>query len=490
MLSAQGRAARAALALLLGAACPLSLSAGDSAGRDPAAPAQARARVQSRTRKISPRDIAVPLGYHVEAVATGLTFPSAVLFDDAERVFIVEAGYATGDSWAEPRLLRLEPDDSLTTIAKGDRNGPWTGAVYSKGYFYISEGGVLEGGKILRVDQDTGRPMVLVDGLPSTGDHPTDPPALGPDGYLYFGQGTVTNSGVVGDDNRRMGWVSRYPDAHDTPCADVTLAGSNFDSPLGPTGAFLPQGASSTPGQVIKGRVPCNGAVFRVPLTGKPEPQLVAWGFRDPFGIAFDPQGKLFVVDSGYDERGSRPIWGAADLLWRVSTGTWYGWPDYSGDKPVVAADFRPDDGGPVRAVFAKAPGRPPRPAAQFGVHSAAHGLDFSRSDFFGHVGEAFVAEFGDLSPFNGRVAGPVGFKVVRVDPQSGVIEDFAVNKGKINGPASMLGTGGLERPVAARFSPDGRSLFVVDFGIVTASADGAEPVKGTGVLWKITRDE
>jgi glucose/arabinose dehydrogenase len=485
MLSAPGRLARAAIGLLLPASALLS-------GCYAVGPSQGGAQVQSsaKPRDVRPKDVAVPAGYRIEKVADGLTFPTAVLFDDRDRLYVVESGYSAGESWAVPKLLRLEPHERWTVVASGDKNGPWTGAVYHKGFFYVTEGGTLEGGRVLRVEPDNGRATTLVSGLPSTGDHPTEPPAVGPDGYLYFGQGTQTNSGVVGDDNRQLGWVSRYPEAHDVPCADVTLSGRNYATELGQTGAFLPLGTPSVPNQIIKGRLPCSGAIMRVPLVGKPDPELVAWGFRDPFGLAFSPQGRLFVVDNGYDERGSRPVWGAADLLWSVSTGTWYGWPDYSGDRPVAAAEFKPILGAPVAALLASAPGRPPRPAAQFGVHSSAHGLDFSRSDAFGHVGEAFVAEYGDLAPFNGKVAGPVGFKVVRVDPETGVIEDFAVNRGKRNGPASLLGGGGLERPVAVRFAPDGLSLYVVDFGVVTASLDGPQPQKGTGVLWRITRDE
>jgi hypothetical protein len=82
-----------------------------------------------------------------------------------------------------------------------------------------------------------------------------------------------------------------------------------------------------------------------------------------------------------------------------------------------------------------------------------------------------------------------VGFKVVRVEVTTGVVEDFAVNKGNINGPASWLGSGGLERPLAARFDPSGRALYIVDFGVMTQSEAGAAPRQGTGVLWRITRE-
>ena len=42
--------------------------------------------------------------------------------------------------------------------------------------------------------------------------------------------------------------------------------------------------------------------------------------------------------------------------------------------------------------------------AAKLGVHSSSDGLDFSRSESFGHVGEAFVAQFGDMAPGAGKV--------------------------------------------------------------------------------------
>ena len=44
-------------------------------------------------------------------------------------------------------------------------------------------------------------------------------------------------------------------------------------------------------------------------------PQLVTWGFRNPFGFSFAPDGRLYVTDNGYDVRGSRPVFGAGDLL-------------------------------------------------------------------------------------------------------------------------------------------------------------------------------
>lgn len=448
-------------------------------------------------REVRPADVALPPGYRIEAVATGLTFPTAVAFDEQANVYVLEAGYSYGEDWTVPRLLRLGPGGALTEVARGE-NPPWNGLDYHRGAFYVAEGGHARGGRILRVEPG-GRITALVEGLPSLGDHHTNGPAVGPDGWLYFGQGTATNSGVVGEDNLEFGWLPRHPEFHDVPCRDVRLRGWNFTTPnpLTPgrrdrasTGAFSAFGTPTTPGQTIPGRVPCSGAVLRVPLTGG-APELVAWGFRNPFGLAWSPEGRLYVTDNSYDERGSRPVWGTGDLLWAVTPGTWYGWPDFHGDHPLTDANrFRPPGESPLEFLLAEHPNEPPSPAAVLGVHSSSNGLDFSRSATFGHVGEAFIAQFGDMAPGVGKVLAPVGFKVIRVEVSTGVIRDFAVNRGPTNGPASRIGGGGLERPVAARFDPTGAALYVVDFGVMTVGRRGPEPRRQTGVLWRITRAE
>jgi glucose/arabinose dehydrogenase len=447
-------------------------------------------------RRTDPADIALPDGYRAEAVATGLTFPTGVEFDDGGQVYVVEAGYSYGEVWTTPRLLRIETGGRTAVVASGDGgeggDGPWNGIAFHQGAFYIADGGEKKGGRILRVTPE-GQVRAVVDGLPSLGDHHTDGPAVGPDGWIYFGQGTATNSGVVGTDNAEFGWLKRHPEFHDTPCRDIKLAGRSFtsDNPLQPgtratTGPYLPFGTAATAGQVIPGRVPCNGAVLRVrPEGGTPE--LVAWGFRNPYSLAFAPDGHLYVTENGYDQRGSRPVFGAPDVLWAVEPGAWYGWPDYSMGRPLKDGDFHQGSNPPLEPVLAEDPGAPPKPAAVFGVHASANGFDFARSDAFGHVGEAFVAELGDLAPTAGKVLGPVGFKVVRVDPQSGRVEDFAVNR-RAKGPASRVGGGGLERPVAARFDPSGAALYIVDFGVMTVGPEGPAPRQETGVLWKITR--
>ena len=443
-------------------------------------------------RKLDASDVAMPEGYAIEVVASGLSFPSGVAFDAAGRPHVLEAGYAYGEVFTEPRLLRVEFDGTTTVVASGD-NPPWNGVAFHGGSFYIA-GGTLEGGRILQVDAD-GTVSTLVDGLPSVGDHHTNGPVVGSDGWLYVGQGTATNSGVVGLDSAQFGWLYRYPAFHDVPCEDVVLEGRNFRTP-NPltatadrvvTGAFVPFGTPTEAGQVVAGAIPCNGSVLRVHPETR-ELELVAWGFRNPFGLAFAPEGGLFVTDNQYDVRGSRPVFGTGDLLWRVTPGTWYGWPDFHGGRSLENEDAFRAPGEPAPGhVLREHPNPPPTPAAVLGVHSSSNGLDFSTDEAFGYVGDAFVAQFGDMAPGVGKVLAPMGFEVVRVDVGSGVVHEFATNRARASGPASLLGTGGLERPVDVQFDPDGTALYVVDFGVMTIG-DTPEPRLGTGVLWKITR--
>jgi glucose/arabinose dehydrogenase len=228
---------------------------------------------------------------------------------------------------------------------------------------------------------------------------------------------------------------------------------------------------------------------MKIPPGGGPV-ELVAWGLRNPYGLAFDPQDRLYVTENSFDVRGSRSVFGAGDQLWRIEPGAWYGWPDFHGGRPLSESDHFKAPGQPAPGfLLASVPTVPRAPDALLGVHACATGLDFSRSEGFGYVGDAFIALFGDMAPATGKVLGPVGYRVVRVEVQTGVVEDFALNRrGRVTGPASLVGGTGLERPVACRFSPEGDALYVVDFGVMTVTDKGPEPRPKTGVLWRITR--
>ena len=79
--------------------------------------------------------------------------------------------------------------------------------------------------------------------------------------------------------------------------------------------------------------------------------------------------------------------------------------------------------------------------------------------------------------------------EVMKVDPQTGELEYFARNRPDKPGPASRGETHGLERPVAVRFDRDGNALYIVDFGVLRVTEQGAKPVDATGKLWRITKE-
>jgi glucose/arabinose dehydrogenase len=456
----------------------------------PLLPALERIKVVRRgERDHEPRDILLPAGYAAEVVASGLHAPVHCCFDDQGRCYVSESGHASG---SPPRVLRVDLDSGETETvfqAAEDRwieSGALTGACWYDGSLYVTNtdtvARVTPGGEMVEVVSD----------LPGRGDHQVNHPLASSDGWLYFGVGSATNSGVVGPDDLGYGWLRRFPDACDVPAHDVELAGRDFESHdvLGGvtktvrTGAFVPYGTTTSPGQVIPGRVKCNGSVLRCRPDGS-DLQVVAWGLRNPFGLAFHPDGRLFATEHGMDER-SRHVVDDPDDLYVIEAGAWYGWPDF-------ASGVRLDDpfwgeGGVDREpVLASHPDpHPPAPYLSFQSHAAANGLCFSSDPRFGFEGDAFVALFGDLAPVTTpRLASPAGFKVARVDMAARRIVDFAVNR--IAGPASKLPHGGFERPSHVEVGPDG-ALYVVDFGVVNIAPEvgGLRMRQGTGTLWRI----
>src|SRR5579863_7238490 len=216
-------------------------------------------------------------GYRLERVLSGLTFPTSATFDDQGRIYVVDGGFAYGPTYTPARILRLPSDwqpraggaPDAADVAEVDCDaglvGPVTGVAFHDGQLYVAHRG-----RVSLVAAD-GTLRDVLSGLPSQGDYQNNKLAFGPDGLLYCGQGTATNSGVVGWDNHRYGWLRRSPGFCDIPGRDVTLVGQNFtttsplsdDGALVTTGAFSPFGTPTTPGQVVRGGLPCTGAVMR-----------------------------------------------------------------------------------------------------------------------------------------------------------------------------------------------------------------------------------
>lgn len=436
----------------------------------------------------------VPAGYRAEVVLSGLQYPTSVEFDVAGNMYVAEAGYVYGDAFAPARVLRVTPKGEIT-VAADQLSGPVNDLLWYRDRLYISHRT-----KISALERN-GQVRDLVTGLPSLGDHHNNQLAAGPDGNIYFGQGTATNSGVVGIDNFLMGWLALHPHFHDKPARTIRLQGKNFltlnplmltakePGPMASTGGFH---AFSKEGEEAQGEVMANGTILRMDPAGK-NLDVYAWGLRNPFGVAFDSAGQLFVAENGFDERGSRPIANAPDTLWTIRQGAWYGWPDFASGIPVTDSRFKPEYGGQPEFLMEE---HPPveKPFMMLPEHAGVTKIAFGPGGDFGFRGDLFVAEFGDIAPMSGRVAEPAGHRVMRVDVRTGRKHPFFYAREETLGPPGMeyVTTPGPKRLLEPYFTRNGDALYVTDIGaftIVTAAAPMATPFPGTGVIWRIVRE-
>lgn len=447
--------------------------------------------------KIPPPDAAaaqVPPGYKVDVVLSGLTYPSSVEFDGTGNMYVAEAGYIYGDESAPCRVLRVNPSGQVEVLVE-QLNAPITDLLWHENKLYISHRGkvsVFENGAL----------RDIVTELPSLGDHFNNQLAVGPEGKIYIGQGTASNSGVVGVDNYVFGWLGKHPEVHDLSANHVEFHDVKFAS-LNPlklstekepllarTGPFQAFGTGKA--KELSGTLKANGTILRFNGDGS-NLEVFAWGLRNPYGLAWSRDGRLFAADHGYDERGSRPIANAPDVLWQVKQGAWYGFPDFAGGVPVTEPQFKPEKAA-APTLLLKNPPPVEQPFLTLAPHSGVTQMDFSRSSAFGYEGHIFLGEVGDMQPITGNDARPVGFQVLRIDANTGRAEVFFRARQGTLGPNHLeyVTTPGPKRPVDVRFSPDGNALYVVDIGpimVYPAPTPLPRSWPGSGVIWRISRE-
>jgi glucose/arabinose dehydrogenase len=422
------------------------------------------------------RDAGIPTA---ELLAEDFDFPTSVAFADDGTLYVAESGLPFGGARPGGRIVRIERDGRRTVVLENLR-APVNGLTWHAGGFYISEGGFP--GRISRWVAGTERQTIL-DGLPGRGNYHTNMIAVGPDGWLYFGQGAMTNSGVVGLDAYDLAWLKALPHPFDVPGYDIELAGLTFESddPLSvdqpartTTAAFAPFGDASSPRARIAGRAPCAAAVLRCRPDGSAL-EVFAWGLRNAYGLAFLADGRLLATDQGADERGSRPIGHAPDLLYVVEQGRWYGWPDFIGGRPVTDPTFKPHGTAQPQFLLANHAALPPpeRPVLRFAVNAAATKFAVLPPSAPRWPGQLVVALFGDEKPMTAPAGPRVGRRLVRIDPR-----DWSQH---------ALDIGAFSRPIDVKPAPDGRSIFIVDFGQFELLGQGRmTAVPGSGKLWII----
>jgi hypothetical protein len=396
--------------------------------------------------------------------------------------------------------------------------------------------------RVITVNPMTGVVTPFITNLP-TGDHPAEVIAFRGDGWIYWSQGSTTNSGVVGLDN------GSGLNQSDIPCQDITLSQNVFSSgngvftsgysPFGvqQPGATIPAFYNSFTGQVRQGV--CDGAILRAQISNPNNIQPFSWGYRNPYAIRFPPPGHplypgILAGMDGADERGARPTDEAPEEIHvgqqnPDGSPDYHGWPDRFGgiatsqrvynpiggpnddvcstlspfDQTTCLANLQAAGDIPMMDVLAFPPQQITGPLAIEAADASFTGIDFVPDAFVlgpvqpGAALYSFEGDFG-FSPPNGtpEVGHEVkllNFNQVPGSPIALKFQNFARNS--TGDQAFTTNINGFNRPTNVRFGPDG-CAYVVDYGAVRdlgsdshylGAADGPlVEIPGTGVIWKI----
>lgn len=546
------------------------------------------------------QDIVVPNGFKVSVFASGLNFPTGIAFrrignqgDDDQggrasrfEVFVLESGHGLpsqcNDEAKFQTMFPGKPNPFTPDVLVFDQNAvlqrtlgkPTTALTETGGTNVFQPHGPavdiafengLQGGRLFATDSNqathahngqnnssrivtvtqTGQVTPFISGLP-TGDHPTEQLAF-KNGWIYWSQGSTTNSGVVGRDN------GGGQNQQDIPCQDIVLSQNVFDSGGGVfTSGYSPFGTTNKGGTVAAFTSAlhhgvCDGAILRAQLNAKDPASTIepfSWGYRNGYAIRFAPpdhalKGGLLVGEDGADERGARPSNNAPDALHLAqqnSDGTpdYHGWPDRYGFLPSSQAIYNPIGGPgddlcvgannppsnctpaslaqilsedvPVRDVLDHPPQQITSPLAIEAADSSFTGIDFVPDSFArGPVARGAAlyileGDFGFSAPNSASDEIGHEIKVINFskpgDPLELKIQRFAKNKS--GDQAFIDGSHGLNRPTGLRFGPDG-CAWVADYGAVRDFGQGGSDTKfvtpadaplvqipGTGVIFRI----
>lgn len=512
-------------------------------------------------------DINLPPGFTISVFAKGLNMPTGIAFlgnQNRFQVYVLESGHGLPSICNEQGSFGsgdFDPTNPFTPdILVFDQNGqkiagpigkpilgggfqpagPAVDIAFERGFqggrLFASDsnqathgGGQNSSSRIVIVDPQLGTVTPFITGLP-TGDHPTEQLAF-KGNWIYWSQGSTTNSGVVGLDN------NGGKNQPDIPCQDITLSQNLFPSSLSPlvaTSGYMPFGVQAKGATVpaftntqdaSKSRQGvCDGATLRALLNNPNIIEPVGWGHRNGYAIRFAPEnhplaGALLVGEDGADERGARPSNGAPEVVSIDSqnpdgTPVYHGWPDRYGFLAASQAVFNPVGGAsddlcvfdagnppsfctpaslanilkfdvPVADVLAFPPAPIVAPLSLEAADSSFTGIDFAPRSFVGGPvlpGAALYSlegDFGFSAPNATAPAPEVGHEIKVInfnqDPSGPLqlsFQNFARNVTGDQAFISATHTAGFNRPTNVRFGPDG-CAYVVDYGAVRDPGGG-----------------
>ena len=504
-----------------------------------------------------PSKIVVPAGYKVSVFAAGLDTVTSITVDKHDNVWVAISGNTFGFPPTGIDKPHVKIFDKSGKLIKDN-----VGLGMFKSFALNEIGYCAENGRtyvgdysygIWEIDGVNGTPKLIMNEVP-IGDH-----ALGGiichDGWLYYAVGAPTNSGFSDPDIHGWTdavdpyWEKRTPAGipplpRDPPCRDITLTGLNIrDSQGNLTGAYLPKGTPSKPGQVIKAQMPCGGAIHRAKLKADSsythdDWEVYAMGMRNMSGLAFGPKGSRFentlaVSDNGMNDKGNRRVANGSEKLWMVTEkGQDAGFPDkegahfvnikrygpdvyrgnnfdstrpnpqlYIGDKPFVPKlppyrfiDHSIGIRGTPLIVANPNPNGYINPVLEWDTNNPMDGLAWAPKAFGAGQDVIFTGIFGiiDNGPESLTPMWPAIVKIEMLNPTGVKWSLFAhnIDPGP-NAYQKKENRGGFERTNDVEFSMDGKTMYIADYGELYVNYQMESPFYTTpksAVVWAITK--
>ncbi|TPE47344.1 sorbosone dehydrogenase family protein [Maribrevibacterium harenarium] len=223
--------------------------------------------------------------WRIEVIAEGLDYPWDLVAVDKQQLLVTQK---SGEVlwYSEGRLQRqtFQPSTPLRTHSGAGLHGvalvpDFSSSKHAYFYYSYSDNGLPLNRVVMAqlVGSSWQETQIIIDAIPGHDYYNGGRIAFGPDGYLY-----VTT-----------GWTENYQ---------------------------RPQDTSNLAGKIL--RVASDGSI---PADNPyPDSPVYSIGHRNPQGLAWSPDGELFVAEHGQ---------AALDELNRVRAGGNYGWPVISGDE-------------------------------------------------------------------------------------------------------------------------------------------------------------